>query len=194
MTNLALRLQDVPGVASVVVDLDDTETEGINVRLDPGVDEAAVMGRIRALLVAYGVRSANSPRLRVGRSAFSMSSDDLGVDVRITPIKGGARVEVIGRLVRSFRIVPPNPSAIAQGVSDAWCQVVGKIPLEIVRVNLGDGGELSIVASNGSTEIVGRANVSSGWETAIAHAVGQAIGLIGNADGRSESRLASSSW
>ena len=100
----------------------------------------------------------------------------------------------MGRLVRSFRIVPPNPSAIAQGVSDAWCQVVGKIPMEIVRVNLGDGGELSVVASYGNTESVGRANVSSGWEIAIAHAVGQAIGLIGNADSRPESRLASSGW
>ena len=56
----------------------------------------------------------------------------LGVDVKITPIKAGARVQVATTKVRSFRVVPATPQAIAQGLSDAWCQVVGRIPVEIV--------------------------------------------------------------
>ena len=68
-SSLASRLGDIPGVASVVVDLDGFG-RGIDVRLEPGADEAVVMEKLRALLAAYGVRqerrestrSANSPR------------------------------------------------------------------------------------------------------------------------------------
>ena len=58
--NLASRLQDIPGIASVTVDLTDSGG-GINIRLEAGADEAVVMERLRALLVAYGVRSPNPP-------------------------------------------------------------------------------------------------------------------------------------
>ena len=157
MSNLASRLEDLPGVASVVVDLDDAEGGGISVRLEPGADEADVMERVRALLVAYGVRSASS-RLRVGRATFA-SEGDIGVDVRITPVKGGARIEVIGSTVRSFRIAPPNPLAIAQALADAWCQVLGRIPVEIVRVGRSYDGEVLVVASNGTIESTGTARI-----------------------------------
>lgn len=193
MSNLASRLEDLPGVASVVVDLDDADGGGINVRLEPGADEADVMERVRALLVAYGVRSAGSSRVRVGRSTVE-PEDDLGVDVRITPVKGGARIEVSGPNVRSFRIAPPNPAAIAQALADAWCQVLGRIPVEIVRVGRGDGGELYVVASNGSIEGRGSAEISAGWETALARAVGEAAGLVRQSGTRQESRLASAAW
>jgi hypothetical protein len=182
-SNLASRLQDIPGVASVAVDL--TETGGgINVRLDPGADEAVVMERLRALLVAYGVKSPNPPKLRLGRPTKYLDDSPLGVDVTITPIKAGARVEVAGTNVRSFRVVPANPEALAQGLSDAWCQVVGKIPVEIVSVTLGDEGELTVVASDGEHESSATTNVASGWEEALARAVGRAIGAVNSPMGQ----------
>ena len=175
--NLASRLQDIPGIASVAVDLTDSGG-GINIRLEAGADEAVVMERLRALLVAYGVRSPNPPRLRLGRRTKYLDDSPLGVDVKITPIKAGARVQVATTKVRPFRVVPATPEAIAQGLSDAWCQVVGRIPVEIVSVTMGDEGELTVVASDGEHETSATSNVSSGWEEALARAVGRAIGVV----------------
>lgn len=175
--NLASRLQDIPGIASVTVDLTDSGG-GINIRLEAGADEAVVMERLRALLVAYGVSSPNPPKLRLGRQTKYLDDGPLGVDVKITPIKAGARVQVATTKVRSFRVVPATPEAIAQGLSDAWCQVVGKIPVEILSVTIGDEGELTVVASDGAHETSATSNVSSGWEEALARAVGRAIGVV----------------
>jgi len=175
--NLASRLQDIPGIASVTVDLTDSGG-GINIRLEAGADEAVVMERLRALLVAYGVRSPHPPQLRLGRQTKYLDDAPLGVDGKITPIKAGARVQVATTKVRSFRVVPATPEAIAQGLSDAWCQVVGKIPVEILGVTMGDEGELTVVASDGAHETSATSNVSSGWEEALARAVGRAIGVV----------------
>jgi len=90
-TKLVNRIQDIPGVAAVSLDLEDPEAGGINVRLEPDADEMEVLERVRGLLVAYGVRSQGYPTLRVGRTRMT-GDRRLGVDVRITPIKGGARV------------------------------------------------------------------------------------------------------
>jgi hypothetical protein len=184
-SGLAGRLQDIPGVSVVAVDL--TEAGGgINVRLDPGADEAAVMERVRALLVAYGVKSPNPPKLSFGRPSRHLDDEPLGIDVAITPLKGGARVEVARTNIRSFRVVRATPSAIAQGLSDAWCQVVGRIPVEIVSVSINDDGLLTVTASDGDFERSGSANVSTGWEEAVSRAVGKAIGILGQ-DERSSS-------
>ncbi|MEE9177754.1 MAG: hypothetical protein V3U46_04950 [Acidimicrobiia bacterium] len=180
--NLASRLQDIPGVASVAVDLTDSGG-GINVRLEPGADEAVVMERLRALLVAYGVRSPNPPKLRLGRPIKYLDDSPLDVDVTITPIKAGARVQVASAKVRSFRVVPATPEALAQGLSDAWCQVVGKIPVEIVSVTMGDEGDLTVVASDGEHETSASSNVAGGWEEALARAVGRAIGVVDSSAG-----------
>ena len=177
-TGLASRLQDIPGVAAVAVDITDSGG-GINVRLEPGADEVEVMERVRALLVAYGVRSTNPPRLRVGRRVRQLDDEPLGIDLTITPLRNGARIEVARTNIRSFRVVPSTPAALAQGLSDAWCQVVGRIPMEIVSVSMGDGGELTVTATNGQTETIGTANVGEGWEQALARAVGSAIGVLG---------------
>lgn len=176
MSSLAARLQDIPGVASVAVDL--TESGGgINVRLEPGADEVAVMERVRALLVAYGVRSTKLPELRLGRQPRHVEGP-LPVEVRITPFDSEARVEVASKVVRSSRVVAANPSAIAQGLSDAWCQVIGKIPVEIIEVSVGEGGELTVAAFDGVTETVGTAPISAGWTESLARAVGRAIGAL----------------
>jgi len=175
MSTLAHRLEDIPGIASVTVDLDE-EGGGINIRLEPGADEIVVMERLRTVLIAYGVRSSKPET--VNEAFPEPSTSPLGVQVRITPLERGARVEVEGRSVRSFRVVAASPGAIAQGVADAWCRVVGKIPVEIVRVSIGDEGELTVAATDGETETIGKASIGDGWESALALAVGRAIGLV----------------
>jgi hypothetical protein len=172
--NLGHRLEQIPGIASVTIDLTDTGG-GINVRLDPDADEAAVMEELRTILVAYGIRSAD-PKVSLGRpprAAEPMTEFD--VDVAITPLRSGARVEVFGKNVRSFRVVPASSSAIAQGLADAWCQVKGRVPVEIISVSVGDSGDLTIVASGDRGRSVGTANVSIGWEQALTQAVGDAL-------------------
>jgi hypothetical protein len=174
---LISRLEDIPGVASVALDLDDVES-GIKVKLEEDADEGEVLEKVRELLVAYGVRSHDHPTLQIGQSRFGRLGVDIGVAVEVTPIKGGARVEVIGQAVRSFRVVPPTPDAIAQGLSDAWCQVLGRIPVEITRVSVTDGGSLKVVASDGESERVGLGDLSYGWTYGLASAVGKAIGVL----------------
>ena len=173
---LVERLQDIPGVASVSLNLEDVES-GIRVRLDEDADEAEVLERVRALLVAYGVRSPDQGSMEIG-NRLAQARAALGVDVRISPVKGGARVEVIGTAIRSFRLVPSTPMAIAQGLSDAWCQVLGRIPLEVGKVSLSDQGMLSVVVTDGKEERVGRSDIVDGWTMALSLAVGRAMGVV----------------
>ncbi len=177
MSTLAHRLEDIPGVASVTVDLSE-DGGGINIRLEPGADEVEVMERLRAVLITYGVRSARPETVEEAFPEPGSLPARLGVVVRITPLEKGARVEVEGQSIRSFRVVAANPIAIAQGVADAWSRVVGKIPLEIVGVALDDRGQLAVTASDGETDSVGTADVGAGWESAVTVAVGRAIGLV----------------
>jgi hypothetical protein len=192
-TNLVNRIQDIPGVAAVSLDLEDPEAGGINVRLEPDADEMEVLERVRGLLVAYGVRSQGYPTLRVGRTRMT-GDRRLGVDVRITPIKGGARVEVVGNTVRSFRVVPPDPTVIAQGLADAWCQVLGRAPVEISRVSVTDDKTLEVVALDSPIERTGEAELSDGWTQALALAVGEAIGVISKAEEVIDTNVPSTAW
>lgn len=167
-SSLASRLGEIPGVASVVVDLDGFG-RGIDVRLEPGADEVAVMERLRALLAAYGVRREREPTVSHGRVRAPLS--DIGVQVSITPINSGARIEAATSSVKSFRIVAATPLAIAQGLADAWCQVIGRVPVEIVGVTIDDQGRLTVTASDGEQESTGSAEVADGWIDALTGAV-----------------------
>jgi hypothetical protein len=189
---LVERIQDIPGVAAVSLDLEDPEAGGINVRLEPDADEMEVLERVRALLVAYGVRSQGYPTLRVGRTRMT-GDRRLGVDVRITPIKGGARVEVVGATVRSFRVVPPEPTVVAQGLADAWCQVLGRPPVEISRVTI-TNDTLEVVAVEAPIERTGEGNLADGWTQALAVAVGEAIGVIPKTDEAIDANVPSPAW
>jgi hypothetical protein len=147
-------------VASVVVDLDGFG-RGIDVRLEPDADETAVMEKLRALLAAYGVRRDRQPVMSVGRSPDTFNYVD--VAVAITPIESGARVEVATNSVKSFRIVAATPLSVAQGLADAWCQVIGKVPVEITAVSIEDDRRLIVTASDGENETRGEADTSRGW-------------------------------
>ncbi len=189
---LVERLQDIPGVASVSLNLEDLES-GIKVKLDDDANEAEVLEAVRALLVAYGVRSLEHPTLEIG-NRLAQARSVLGVDVRISPVTGGARVEVVGTAVRSFRLVPSTPMAIAQGLSDAWSQVLGRIPLEITRVTLSEDGQLAVMATDGNQERTGIADIVDGWTMALPLAVGRAIGVVEAASEAGEPRLAHTDW
>lgn len=187
------RIQDIPGVAAVSLDLEDPDAGGINVRLEPDADEMEVLERVRGLLVAYGVRSQGYPTLRVGRARIT-GDRRLGVDVRITPIKGGARVEVIGDTVRSFRVVPPDPTVIAQGLADAWCQVLGRAPVEISKVSVTDDKTLEVVALDAPIERTGEAELSDGWTQALTVAVGEAIGVVSKSEEGIDTNVSDTAW
>lgn len=189
---LVERLQDIPGVASVSLNLEDVES-GIRVRLDEDADEAEVLERVRALLVAYGVRSPDQGTMEIG-NRLAQARAALGVDVRISPVKGGARVEVIGTAIRSFRLVPSTPMAIAQGLSDAWCQVLGRIPLEVGKVSLSDKGVLSVVVTDGKEERVGRSDIVDGWTMALSLAVGRAMGVVEADSEANDGKLSHTDW
>ena len=171
---LSARLQEIPGVAEATVDLTDSGG-GINLRLDPGADEAAVMEKLRSLLVAYGVRSPGPPQINKEREQVDLSPRDHGIDVTITPIETGARVEVATKNIKSFRVVAATPAAIAQGLSDAWCQVVGRVPVEVVSAKLSDEGNVTVTMTDGENQAVGAANVAAGFEDALTHAVGMGL-------------------
>ena len=84
--------------------------------------------------------------------------------------------------------------AIAQGLSDAWCQVLGRIPLEVTRVGLSDKGMLSVVAGDGKKESVGRADIVDGWTMALSLAVGRAIGAVEPDSGVGDEELTHTDW
>ena len=170
-SSLASRLGDIPGVASVEIDLDGFG-RGIDVRLEPDANEEEVMNQLRALLAAYGVKGERQPSLKFDTPE---PRPEVGVNVRITPIRGGARVEVESRKVKSFRVVAANPAAIAQGLVDAWCQVVGRIPVEVVEVAVTREGILAVTCVDGDVETVGNADVGHGWERALRDAIAEAL-------------------
>ena len=176
-SSLASRLEDIPGVASVVIDLDGFG-RGIDVRLEPGADEAAVMEKLRALLAAYGVRRDRRPSMSVGRTQDPLAHVD--VEVAITPIESGARVEVATSSVKSFRIVTATALSVAQGLADAWCQVIGKVPVEITAVSVDDDRRLIVTASDGELESRGEADTSRGWVEALTMAIAGVLNESGN--------------
>lgn len=173
-SSLASRLGDIPGVASVVVDLDGFG-RGIDVRLEPGADEAVVMEKLRALLAAYGVRRDRQPMMSLGRSSRNDPLANVGVQVHITPLNNGARVEVATASVKSFRVVASTPLSVAQGLADAWCQVIGRVPVEIVGVSVDESGHLVVSASDGERETRGSADIEKGWVEALTAAVAGAL-------------------
>lgn len=187
---LVTRIQDIPGVEAVAIDLVN-EPGGLNIRISPHADEALVLDRVHALLVTYGAKGLTRPRVRVGKTRND--SFDLGVDISITKLGTGARIQVSGGAIQSARQVASNPKAIAQGLADAWCQVLGRIPQEIESVSLADDGKISVTVSDGHSRRVGSANVAGGWTQAIATAVGSALGFF-EAEEVGQTKLAPTAW
>ncbi len=184
---LISRLQDIPGVDTVAIDLTG-DSGAINLKVAPDADEKRILGEVQALLVSYGVRGLVKANIEVGPS-----TTDFGLDVAITPYEGGARIQVRAGDVESSRQVAATPKAIAQGLADAWCQVSARPPLEVTTVTLGGAGALAIVVSDGTNERRGVADISSGWANALTYAVGSALGFLGD-NGANRARLAPTAW
>jgi len=187
---LISRLQDIPGVESVTVDLVG-DAGAINLRVEPDADEKTILSQVQALLVSYGVKGLAQPDIKVGR--FSGDLSDLGVDISVVPFEDGARIQVRAGDIGSARQVAATPKAIAQGLADAWCQVSGKAPREVVGVSLGGTRALAVVVSDGRTERRGVADVSTGWANALTYAVGSALGFLDD-NGADRARLAPTAW
>lgn len=184
---LISRLQDIPGVDNVAIDLTG-DAGAISLKVAPDADEKRILGEVQALLVSYGVRGLVKANIKVGRS-----TTDFGLDVSISPHEEGARIHVRAGDIESSRQVASTPKAIAQGLADAWCQVAAHPPLEVTAVTLGSAGALAIVVSDGTMERRGVADTSGGWANALTYAVGSALGLLGDS-GTDHARLAPTAW
>ncbi len=187
---LITRIQDIVGVEAVAVDLA-SDAGGLNLRLSPEADEVQVLKEVHELLVAYGVRGLVRPRVTLGQKR--LVDPDPGVDVQITPTGSGARIQVAVGEVQSSRPVAATPEAIAQGLADAWCQVLGRAPQEVRSVALNSTGGLTVVVSDGSTERRGIADTNEGWAKSLVRSVGSALGFL-TPDGAKQSDMARSAW
>lgn len=187
---LITRIQDIVGVEAVAVDLA-SEAGGLNLRLSPDADEVQVLKEVHELLVAYGVRGLVRPRVTLGQKRIT--EPDPGVDVQIMPTGSGARIQVAVGEVQSSRPVAATPEAIAQGLADAWSQVLGRTPQEVRSVTLNSAGGLTVVVSDGTTEHRGIADTNEGWSRALVRSVGSALGFL-TPDGAKQSDMARSAW
>lgn len=187
---LITRIQDIDGVEAVAVDLA-SDAGGLNLRLSPEADEVQVLKEVHELLVAYGVRGLVRPRVTLGQKRGV--EPDPGVDVQITPTGSGARIQVAVGEVQSSRPVAATPEAIAQGLVDAWCQVLGRAPQQVRSVTMTSAGGLTIVVFDGTNERRGIADTSEGWTKALVRSVGSALGFL-TPDGAKQSDMARSAW
>jgi hypothetical protein len=187
---LITRIQDIPGVEAVAVDLA-SDAGGLNLRVSPDADEQRVLQEVHELLVAYGVRGLVRPRVTLGQRRGE--AIDPGVDVKITPTELGARIQVAVGEVQSARQVAGTPAAIAQGLADAWCQVLGQIPQEVISISVNEAGGLTVVMSDGSTERRGVGDIDDGWSTALVRSVGVALGFL-TPTGAKQSDMAGTAW
>lgn len=187
---LITRIQDIAGVEAVAVDLA-SDAGGLNLRLSPDADEVQVLKEVHELLVAYGVRGLVRPRVTLGQKRVMEPGP--GVDVQITPTGSGARIQVTVGEVQSSRPVTATPEAIAQGLADAWCQVLGRAPQEVRSVTLNSAGGLTVVVSDGSSEHRGIADTNEGWSRALVRSVGSALGFL-TPDGAKRSDMVRSAW
>lgn len=187
---LITRIQDIPGVEAVAVDLA-SDAGGLNLRVSPDADEQKVLQEVHELLVAYGVRGLVRPRVTLGQRRGE--EVDPGVDVKISPTELGARIQVSVGEVQSARQVAATAAAIAQGLADAWCQVLGRIPQEVVSVSFNDAGGLTVVISDGTSERRGVGDTEDGWSTALIRSVGVALGFL-TPEGAKQSDMARTAW
>ena len=169
---LASRLEDIPGVAAVTVDLEGFG-RGIDVRLEPGADEERVIDEMRRLLAAYGLRREATPEVSVGRRRSANKTRE--IFVKVTPVGGGARVEVANSVVRSFRMVEADPYSVAQGLADAWCQVMGREPVEVSSI-VADESNLELTVRDGDESRTASHDHTGGWHEALVRVVGEVLG------------------
>ena len=169
---LASRLEDIPGVAAVTVDLEGFG-RGIDVRLEPGADEERVIDDMRRLLAAYGLRREASPEVSVGRRRSANKTRE--IFVKVTPVGSGARVEVANAVVRSFRMVEPDPFSVAQGLADAWCQVMGREPIQVTEISADDHNLALTVVDGEETRSASHAH-EGGWHEALVRVMGEVLG------------------
>lgn len=175
VTGLRQRLEAIPGVSSIQLELGDSGLTGIRVTLAEGADEAMVLDRIRAMLVTYGLKAPESVTPGFSRV---FAADELVTEIE----EAGEllRVEVKADGDAVVTLVDPTPLAAARAVGKARAQLTGATNVEVMWIGLDQIGNwriLTVLASVGDEQVnAGSAVVTSGWADALDRAVAAAIG------------------
>lgn len=173
ITGLRQRLENLEGVAAIQLELAETGLAGIKVTLVEGADEAAVLERIRSMLVTYGLHSPG-PLTEV-RSENARPR----IETSISPEGDRMRVEVRGDKGDFVRVVDPSPLAAAQVVAEGRAILTDRPRCEVIWIGLdaiGDWRILTVLAKDAAgTPQVGAAVVTAGWADALDRAVARAV-------------------
>jgi hypothetical protein len=167
------RLENVPGVSEIELELGAGGLSGIRVNLKDGAEETDVLERIRSILVTYGVHSQMPRTVGLGPDTSSE------VWTNISPAGDGMRVELgIGQR-RVSREIPADPLAAAQAVVDARCELEGLKAAKVLWMGLDRVGYWRVltilVRGDGAVPAVGGAVVTGGWAEALGRAVEQSL-------------------
>ena len=137
MTGLKSRLESVPGVESIELELGDDGLEGITIRLADDADELAVLEGVRRLLVAYGTRSpkvlatagvASTPRSANGHHPDEPPHHEvLDVDRSPSEIVAPAPVKVVSSGATSATLLTQTGDRVELSVTPAGEQSVAQV-------------------------------------------------------------------
>jgi hypothetical protein len=167
------RLEHVPGVSEIELELDAGGLSGIRVNLKEGASETEVLERIRSILVTYGV---HSQALRTGGQEPEISYE---VWTNIAPAGEGLIVELGKGERRVSREIPADPLAAAQAVVDARCELEGLRAAKVIWMGLDRVGYWRVltvlVRGQAPAPSVGAAVVTEGWADALGRAVEQSL-------------------
>lgn len=119
MNGLRSRLESLPGVESIELELGAEELEGITVRLEEGADEVAVLDGVRRLLVAYGTRSSKLQEVRTPVAAGSVQHQVMDVDMAPSEILMSPPVTVVSSTHNDAALVNPEGQRIELTVTPA---------------------------------------------------------------------------
>lgn len=191
MNSLQARLEDLPGVTHIELELGDEGLAGITVNLSAEADEEIVLESVRRLLVAYGTEAATSAEpIRTGRvvdlAAIEQPADHpplagpsaqrtiRGHLVRLVVEEGldGAVLELDVGGVRRRKLVAASPKFITQGVLDLGCEAVGARAVAVIGINLSNISRAKvftvITVEPGEAPQVSTTSVTGGdWPTTL---------------------------
>jgi hypothetical protein len=173
MSGLRQRLENLEGVAAIHLELAESGLSGIHVSLAEGADEAAVLDRIRSLLVTYGLHGPTPV------TASALPPPASGMTTAIFPDGNGMRVEVRAADQVVTKRVEATPLAAAQAVTDGRSELQGRRPPKVLWIGLDALGEWRVLSvlmrEDDEVPTVGSAVVARGWADALDRAVSHAL-------------------
>lgn len=137
MNGLESRLQSIPGVESIELELGEDGLEGITVRLEEGADEMAVLDGVRRLLVAYGTRSPKLQAAGIAAGGGERVRHQV-MDVDLTP---------------SEMLTPPPVTVVSSGETDAALLSPHGERIELSVTPAGDRATAQVVYISGARSV-----------------------------------------